>query len=105
MGRPDADVGPAPAVASAYNSLTPPFAGSPLAEIDASLVVQTGVRETGMDVHYWTGRIEQDMTWRGTVYVGGDVTIAAGATLTLAAGTEVLFLPYHDDTKGGVDTR
>ena len=53
---------------------------------------------------YWTGRIEQDTTWRDTVYVGGDVTIAAAATLTLAPNTQVLFLPYHDATRGGLDS-
>ena len=53
---------------------------------------------------YWTGRIEQDTTWRDTVYVGGDVTIASGATLTLAPNTQVHFLPYRDDTQGGLDS-
>ena len=53
---------------------------------------------------YWTGRVEQDTTWRDTVYVGGDVTIAAAATLTLAPNTKVLFLPYRDDVRGGLDT-
>ena len=55
-------------------------------------------------LHYWTGRIEQDTTWRDTVYVGGDVTIASGATLTLAPDTQVHFLPYHDETQGGLDS-
>ena len=58
----------------------------------------------GTSVHYWTGRIEQDTTWRDTVYVGGDVTIASGATLTLAPDTKVHFLPYCDDTQGGLDS-
>ncbi len=53
---------------------------------------------------YWTGRIELDTTWRDTVYVGGDVTIASGATLTLAPDTQVHFMPYHDDTQGGLDS-
>ena len=53
---------------------------------------------------YWTGRIEQDTTWRDTVYVSGDVTIASGATLTLAPDTQVHFLPYRDDTQGGLDS-
>ena len=53
---------------------------------------------------YVTGRLEQATTWRDTVYVGGDVTIAAGATLTLASNTQVLFLPYRDDARGGLDT-
>ena len=45
---------------------------------------------------YRKGRIEQDTTWRDTVYVGGDVTIASGATLTLVPDEQVHFLPYHD---------
>ena len=53
---------------------------------------------------YWTGRLEQDTTWRDTVYVGGDVTIASGATLTLAPDTQVHFMPYRDDTQGGLDS-
>ena len=53
---------------------------------------------------YFSGRIEQDTTWRDTVYVGGDVTIAAAATLTLAPKTKVLFLPYRDDARGGLDS-
>ncbi len=57
-----------------------------------------------VSLDYWTGRIEQDTTWRDTVYVGGDVTIASGATLTLAPDTKVRFLPYHDDTQGGLDS-
>ena len=54
--------------------------------------------------HYWTGPIKQDTTWRDTVYVSGDVTIASGATLTLAPDTKVHFLPYRDDTQGGLDS-
>ena len=53
---------------------------------------------------YWTGRIEQDTRWHDTVYVGGDVTIAAAATLTLAPNTKVLFLPYRDDARDGLDS-
>ena len=52
----------------------------------------------------YSGRIEQNTTWRDTVYVIGDVTIASGATLTLAPDTQVLFLPYRDDTQGGLDS-
>ena len=54
--------------------------------------------------HYWTGRIEQNTVWRDTVYVSGDVTLASGATLTLAPNTKVHFMPYRDDTQGGLDS-
>ena len=57
-----------------------------------------------VSLDYWTGRIEQDTTWRDTVYVSGDVTIASGATLTLAPDTQVHFMPYRDDTQGGLDS-
>ena len=69
-------------------------------------VLLLGVGSAASDASepYFTGRIEQDTTWRGTVYVGGDVTIAAGATLTLAPNTQVLFLPYRDETRGGLDS-
>ena len=53
---------------------------------------------------YWTGRIEQNTIWHDTVYVIGDVTIASGATLTLAPDTQVHFLPYRDDTQSGLDS-
>ena len=55
-------------------------------------------------VNYWAGSITGTQDWSGTVYVGGDVTIASDATLTLAAGTEVRFLADTDDTGGGDDT-
>ena len=70
------------------------------------LLLLGGVGSAASDASepYWTGRIEQDTMWRGMVYVGGDVTIAAAATLTLAPNTQVLFLPYHDATRGGLDS-
>lgn len=37
------------------------------------------------------------------MYVGGAVTIGSDATLTLAPNTKGHFLPYHDDTEGGLD--
>ena len=49
------------------------------------------------------GPITTSTTWSGTVRVGGDVTIAPGATLTLARGTRVLFMANRDDAAGGSD--
>ncbi|MDE2808087.1 MAG: hypothetical protein OXN90_06670 [Gemmatimonadota bacterium] len=68
----------------------------------ASPIQRTPSPNVSLD--YWTGRIEQDTTWRDTVYVIGDVTIASGATLTLAPDTQVHFLPYRDDTQDGLDS-
>ena len=64
----------------------------------------TDASEPAASRPYFSGRLEQDTTWRDTVYVGGDVTIAAAAILTLAPNTKVLFLPYHDQTQGGLDS-
>ena len=54
-------------------------------------------------INYWAGPITASTTWSGTVYVGGDVTISSGVTLTVASGTEVHFLANTDDTGGGDD--
>ena len=56
-----------------------------------SPIQRTPPPEASLD--YWTGRIEQDTTWRDTVYVGGDVTIASGATLTLCPIRRFTFCP------------
>ena len=74
------------------------------ADADQAVNHTGNTQPPGTSVHYWTGRIEQNTTWRDTVYVGGDVTIVSGATLTLAPDTQVYFLPYHDDTQGGLDS-
>ncbi len=56
----------------------------------------------------WSGPLQvrsgQTLTWSGTIRVTGDVTIPSGVTLTLASGTEVLFLANRDDTNGGTDS-
>ena len=73
--------------------------------VEAAKAKQAGnIQSPDASPHYWTGRIEQDTTWRDTVYVIGDVTIASGATLTLAPNTQVHFMPYRDDTQGGLDS-
>ena len=75
-------------------------------DVDADQAVNhTGnTQPPDASLDYWTGRIEQDTTWRDTVYVGGDVTIASGVTLTLTPDTQVHFLPHHDDTQDGLDS-
>ena len=41
--------------------------------------------------HFVSGRLDRSVTWSGVYYItGGDFTIAAGVTLTLAPGTLVL---------------
>ena len=76
----------------------------PSADADRAINHTGDTRPPDASFGYFAGRIEQDATWCGTVYVGGDVTIAAAATLTLAPDTQVLFLPYHDETRGGLDS-
>ncbi len=57
--------------------------------------------EVDIYVNYWAGVLEGRETWSGVVYVGGDVTIPAGAQLTIRQGTEVRFLADTDDETGG----
>lgn len=40
-----------------------------------------------------TGELHGELVWQGEVVVGGDVTVAAGSTLTILPGTIVRFLP------------
>ena len=42
------------------------------------------------------GELFGDHVWQGEVLVGGDVTLPAGATLTILPGTVVRFLPADD---------
>ncbi len=51
--------------------------------------------------NYWAGELDRNTTWRGTVYVGGDVTIPASTTLTIERGTQIRFLADTDDTGSG----
>ncbi len=39
-----------------------------------------------------TGVLERDMVWRGKIALRGDVVIAKGVTVTVAPGTEIIFL-------------
>ncbi len=41
--------------------------------------------------NYWEGAISSNATWSGQVFVGGDITVNSGVTLTISDGTTVLF--------------
>ena len=52
-------------------------------------------------VDHWTGPITESDTWSGDIYVGGDVTIEDGATLTIADDANIHFLaPVGTDASG-----
>jgi hypothetical protein len=48
-----------------------------------------------------SGRISGDETWIGDVLITGDITIGAGATLTIAPGSRVSFAADSDDQSSG----
>ena len=50
------------------------------------------------------GHISADTTWSGTIELAGDIVVEKGATLTLAAGTEIRFAAL-DTGFTGFDTR
>ena len=59
-----------------------------------------------VDIYFdhWVGPVDGMETWSGTVYVGGDVTVESGASLTIANNTTVHFLtPLADDANGRPD--
>ncbi|MEA3487311.1 MAG: hypothetical protein U9R20_06605, partial [Thermodesulfobacteriota bacterium] len=51
-----------------------------------------------------SGSLVVDEVWSGTINLTGDVTVPQGVTLTIEAGTEVVFPAESDDTAGGHDT-
>lgn len=50
-----------------------------------------------------SGTLQGELTWRGTVFISGDVVLAKGSSLTLLPGTEVLFLPPRSDQQEFVE--
>ena len=50
-----------------------------------------------------SGEVSDSQTWSGKVVVIGDVTIIGGGSLTIQAGTEVLFDALHDTQASGND--
>lgn len=50
---------------------------------------------------YWGGTtLTKDETWSGTIYVTGNLTVPAGKTLTIAAGTKVDVVRFDQDANG-----
>jgi TonB family protein len=52
---------------------------------------------------YISGEVQQNTSWRGEVFIDGDVIIPEGVTLTIEEGTKVYFKPKKDSQKGGKD--
>lgn len=46
---------------------------------------------------------DESGTWSGTVYITGDISIPSGATLDVAAGTQILFVDHDQDLDGRGD--
>lgn len=52
---------------------------------------------------YISGEITQNTTWRGDIYINGDVIISRNVTLVIAEGTQVHFLAKTDVLGAGKD--
>jgi hypothetical protein len=49
---------------------------------------------------YYGGALAEDTLWSGAVWITGDVTVAAEATLTVAPGTQVRVAPHDQEHNG-----
>jgi hypothetical protein len=56
-----------------------------------------------MPFNSW-GELTQDVTWSGTLYIGGDVIVPVGRTLTLEPGTTLKFSADGDPGSTGQNT-
>lgn len=78
------------------------FTGLAVTNISTSSTAMTA----NFYVNYWSGNITNNTTWSSAnspYYVGGDITVASGVTLTIQSGVTVNFLD-DDDQSGGLDT-
>ena len=57
---------------------------------------------TFADIMYLGGMTVTTTTWYGTIVVTGDLTVGAGQTLTIASGTDILFVRSDVDPPAGV---
>ncbi|MDZ7723081.1 MAG: right-handed parallel beta-helix repeat-containing protein [candidate division KSB1 bacterium] len=56
--------------------------------------------------NYWSGALTSNTTWTSAnspYYIGGDITVESGVTLTLSSGVQVIFLE-GDDQSGGASS-
>ena len=68
-----------------------------------------GVMKADILFNYWSGEITTNTTWSNDaygnpIYVGGDITVLDGVTLTISSGTEVCFAANSDDQGAGYDS-
>ena len=68
--------------------------------IGALLVWFLIVWSSGLQAATTSGSLVADETWSGVVELTGDVTVPAELTLTIEAGTVVVFPALADDTAG-----
>ncbi len=54
--------------------------------------------------NYWSGSINQNTTWTGEIFVGGDITVESGISLTIDPNTTITFAANEDDQTSGYNT-
>lgn len=77
---------------------------NPIHETASPNVIQfTPAKPDGVTITA-SGKITEEVTWSGTVYLTGDVTITETGKLTIEKNTRILCEPRFDDRYGGLNS-
>ncbi len=74
----------------------------------------TNIHYNGDDIvfniyqNYWSGALTSNTTWTSAnspYYIGGDITVESGVTLTISSGVQVIFLEGDDQSGGALSSK
>jgi TonB family protein len=68
-----------------------------------SIILVLFVFSSLIDAQTTSGKLKSNETWRGNIFITGDVIVPKKMRLVILPGTNIKFTPKKDDRKSGVD--